>query len=209
MKIRPEVYAQRLVLANDPDFDSSKVPGLDEMNNLMKADMKSLVINANQVSAGLSNLYLMLQFPEGSPTHPSWCAGHAAVSGACVTVLKAMLDCHESNMSSRKPWPVQAQHALNGTSLVNYTESDASQMTIIGELNKLASNVALGRDFAGVHYRCDGDCGVALGEQYAITYLVDLAKELHESQNGLFEGWLLEKFNGSRIKITSDGIESL
>ena len=60
MKIRPEVYAQRLVLANDPEFDSTKVPGLEEMNNLMKTDMKSLVINANQVSAGLSNLYLML-----------------------------------------------------------------------------------------------------------------------------------------------------
>ena len=81
-------------------------------------------------------------------------------------------------------------------------------MTIIGELNKLASNAALGRDFAGVHYRCDGDCGIGLGEKYAITYLVDIAKEYHESHIGLFTGWLLEKFDGTRIRITHTGVEN-
>jgi hypothetical protein len=200
MKIRPEVYAQRLDLVNDMTFDSSKVPGLDTMNTLMKADMKNLVIQANQASTGVSNLYLMLQFLEGSPTHSAWYAGHAAVAGACVTVLKAMLDCHEANETTRKPWTMDVNFSSNGDSLDDYTDPDVSQMTIIGELNKLASNVSLGRDFAGVHYRCDGDCGLALGEKYAIRYLVDLAKKLHESQSGLFEGWLLEKFDGSRVK---------
>ena len=82
-------------------------------------------------------------------------------------------------------------------------------MTIIGELNKLGSNVTLGRDFAGVHYRCDGDCGIKLGEDYAITYLIDVAKEYHESQNGQFKGWLLEKYDGSRVKITSTGATAI
>src|ERR1043166_4181711 len=34
--------------------------------------------------------YLLPQaFPEGSPLHPSYGAGHATVAGACVTILKA------------------------------------------------------------------------------------------------------------------------
>ena len=37
--------------------------------------------------------YLMpMAFPEGSPTHPSYTAGHATVAGACVTILKALFD---------------------------------------------------------------------------------------------------------------------
>src|SRR5207248_2219049 len=35
---------------------------------------------------------LPMAFPEGSPTHPSYGAGHATVAGACVTVLKAWFD---------------------------------------------------------------------------------------------------------------------
>ncbi len=33
-----------------------------------------------------------MAFPEGSPTHPSYGAGHATVAGACVTILKAWFD---------------------------------------------------------------------------------------------------------------------
>jgi hypothetical protein len=33
--------------------------------------------------------FLPQAFPEGSPLHPSYGAGHATVAGACVTVLKA------------------------------------------------------------------------------------------------------------------------
>ena len=32
---------------------------------------------------------LPMAFPEGSPTHPAYGAGHATVAGACVTILKA------------------------------------------------------------------------------------------------------------------------
>ena len=38
------------------------------------------------------SLMLPAAFPEGSPTHPSYTAGHATVAGACVTILKAMFD---------------------------------------------------------------------------------------------------------------------
>jgi len=35
---------------------------------------------------------LPMAFPEGSPTHPAYGAGHATVAGACVTILKAFFD---------------------------------------------------------------------------------------------------------------------
>ncbi len=31
-------------------------------------------------------------YPEGSPLHPSYGAGHASVAGACVTMMKALFD---------------------------------------------------------------------------------------------------------------------
>ena len=34
---------------------------------------------------------LPLAFPEGSPIHPSYGAGHATVAGACVTILKGLV----------------------------------------------------------------------------------------------------------------------
>ena len=209
MKIRPEVYAQRLDLVEEVSFDSSAVPGLDTMYSLLRDNMKTEIKNKNNSVSGNSNLYLLMQYPEGSPTHPSHPAGHAVVAGAAVTVLKSMFNCHETDEVTKKVWPIQAIHSLDGNNLVDYNEADSSTMTIIGEINKLASNVSLGRDFGAVHYRCDGDCGIVLGENFAISYLLDLAKELHESQNGSFQGWLLEKFNGTRIKITHSGLTTL
>ena len=41
------------------------------------------------------------------------------------------------------------------------------------ELNKLAANIALGRDTAGVHWRSDGVEGIKPGEKVAITMLAN------------------------------------
>ena len=46
-------------------------------------------------------------------------------------------------------------------------------MTVGGELNKLAANIAMGRNFAGIHYRADADHGMRLGERVAIACLQD------------------------------------
>src|SRR5207247_4375136 len=89
-----------------------------------------------------NDTYLLPQaFPEGSPLHPSYGAGHATVAGACVTVLKALFD--ESFLI---PNPVVP--GPDGRSLVRYTGPDADRLTVGGELNKLAANVAIGRNFA-------------------------------------------------------------
>jgi hypothetical protein len=47
------------------------------------------------------------------------------------------------------------------------------ELTVRGELNKLAANMALGRNRAGIHYRTDGIDGLRLGETAALAFLQD------------------------------------
>lgn len=219
MKIRPEVLAQRITLGANNDDLKMGIPKLNkiiscisgnEILDLVDDKNKQVLMDNSMTSDVSNNYYLNLQFAEGSPTHPSLPAGHAVVAGACVTVLKAMLNTHDENNDKRK-WQNDnsimrdTKVSLNGTELVDFSGSDVGDMTIVGELNKLASNVSLGRDFAGVHYRCDGDWGIVSGEEYAISYLVDKALELHASKNSAFTGWILEKMNGNMVRITENG----
>jgi hypothetical protein len=66
-----------------------------------------------------------------------------------------------------------------------------------GELDKLASNIALGRDFGGVHWRSDGVEGLRLGEELAIRIL----EELSFTGNELFSGFSLRRFDGRRVSV--------
>jgi hypothetical protein len=125
---------------------------------------------------------------EGSPTHPAYGAGHATVAGACVTILKAWFD--ESYVL---PNPVQPDST--GQTLVPYT--GAENLTVGGELNKIASNVALGRNIAGVHWRSDATESLLLGEALAITVLRDQKAQYNEQ----FAGFTLTKFDGTTITV--------
>jgi hypothetical protein len=128
--------------------------------------------------------------PNGSPLHPTYPAGHAVMAGAAVTMLKAFF-----NEDFVIPNPVMTSE--DGTELVPYV---GEPLTIESELNKLASNISLGRDIAGVHYRTDGDDGIALGEAYAISIL----EELVETYNEDFAGFFLRKFDGTEITISKN-----
>jgi len=132
--------------------------------------------------------YLLPQaFPEGSPLHPSYGAGHATVAGACVTILKAFFE--ESFVI---PNPVEV--APDGTRLVPYT---GPVLTVGGELNKLASNVAMGRNFAGIHWRSDASESLKLGEELAIRYLTE-DRNCFNEQTARFS---LTKFDSTTITI--------
>jgi len=76
-------------------------------------------------------------------------------------------------------------------------ESYNGNLTIGDEINKLASNIALGRDWAGVHYRSDGVDGLLVGEQQAIGLLQDYSRTYREQ----FDGFNLTKFDGTSIVI--------
>ena len=69
------------------------------------------------------------------------------------------------------------------------------------ELNKLAYNVAVGRSFAGIHYRSDSVQGLLLGERVAVRLLRDLIETLPED----FPGYVLTGFGGERIEIAKRG----
>jgi hypothetical protein len=126
-------------------------------------------------------------YPEGCPTHPSYPAGHAVIAGACVTALKACLD-----ESHEIPEPVVA--SPDGLALEPYR---GGALTVGGELDKLASNIAMGRDFAGLHWRSDGHQGLQLGEAVAIAVL----EEMRLTGNELFAGFSLRRFDGSRVSV--------
>jgi hypothetical protein len=75
---------------------------------------------------------------------------------------------------------LESNHA--GTRLREYTGDDKDQITIHGELNKLAANVAIGRNAAGVHYRSDYTASLIIGEELAISILKELESYLPEPQ---------------------------
>ena len=131
---------------------------------------------------------LPMAFPEGSPTHPAYGAGHATVAGACVTILKAWFD--ESYVI---PDPVVP--FADGLALQPYR--GGANLTVGGELNKLAANVAFGRNHAGVHWRSDAAESLKLGEAVALGVLQDFKGCYNER----FDGFNLTKFDGTRIKV--------
>ena len=141
-----------------------------------------------QVQKRTGGFLLPMAFPEGCPLHPSYGAGHATVAGACVTILKALF-----NESYVLPNPVVATD--DGSALVPYTGADAGQLTVGGELNKLAANVAVGRNIAGVHWRSDYVESMKLGEAIAISVLKDQKLTYGET----FDGFTFTKFDGTKI----------
>jgi hypothetical protein len=110
------------------------------------------------------------------------------VAGACVTILKALFD--ESYVL---PNPVVA--TADGSALVPYTGPDAGQLTVGGELNKLAANIGVGRNIAGVHWRSDYVESLKLGEALAISVL----KDQRLTHGETFDGFTFTKFDGTKI----------
>lgn len=143
-----------------------------------------------QVFSKYGSYLLPAAYPEGGPQHPSYAEGHGVIAGACVTALKAFF-----NESFVIASPVVASD--DGQSLVAYTGSDAGQITVGGELNKLANNVALGRDMAGVHWRSDALQGLLLGEKVAISIL----RDQRHTYNEPFSGFTFTKFSGNTITV--------
>lgn len=135
-----------------------------------------------------STFLLPQTYPEGSPLHPSYGAGHATVAGASVTVLKAFFD-----ESFLMPDPVVP--SPDGLSLVPF--SGTTKLTVGGELNKLAANISMGRNFAGIHYRADYTESVKLGEAIAISILRDQRSTFNED----FAGFTFTKFDGTKITV--------
>ena len=127
-------------------------------------------------------------YPEGCPLHPSYPAGHAAIAGACSVVLKA---CFDGEMLL----PGCVEPDADGLKL---TPCAKYSPTVGDEINKLAFNVAMGRNWAGIHYRSDAIAGLQLGEEVGISVLQDLACIYTED----FKGFSFRRFDGTVVHIT-------
>lgn len=127
-----------------------------------------------------------MAFPEGSPTHPAYGAGHATVAGACVTALKAWFD-----EDAAFPKPVRA--SSDGTALDPF---NGPPLRIGDELNKVAANIAIGRNMAGVHWRTDYIESAKLGERVTMVILKNQSVNYNEEFTLTFT-----RFNGQRARI--------
>jgi hypothetical protein len=149
---------------------------------------------AARTAAKWNTYFLSSAYPEGGPQHPSYPQGHAAVAGACATFLKVAFD-GSVQFNTLRP----IQHASgDGLSLIPYTESDANEITVNGEINKLASNIGIGRNFAGVHWRSDYTEALKLGEAVAISILRD-QKDLYRREG--FSAFEIRKFDGQKVDV--------
>ncbi|MGI9416726.1 MAG: vanadium-dependent haloperoxidase [Geminicoccaceae bacterium] len=129
---------------------------------------------------------LPMAFPEGSPMHPSYGAGHATVAGACVTILKAFFDEEACLVRDGENGPVRAvlpekitgDHQevafvpnADGTDLEDREAAYGDFLRVGNELNKLAANISIARNMAGVHYYSDYIDSLRMGEEIAIGLL--------------------------------------
>ena len=141
------------------------------------ATLNDNVLNSLAVQSSFNrygDYFLSQAFPEGSPTHPAYPTGHGTVAGACITILKFFFD-----GDFVIPNPVVP--SSDGLSLLPYTGGDAGQITVNGELNKLANNVSFGHGIhSGIHWRSDTDSSIKLGEALAISVLQDRALTYNE-----------------------------
>ena len=83
-----------------------------------------------------------------------------------------------------------------GTSLHAWS---GAPLFVGGELNKLASNVAAGRNIAGVHWRSDARESLLLGERVAIELLKDT---LALGNEDMTKGVSFTGFGGETITVT-------
>jgi len=163
--------------------------------NTVNAQVNSNVLNSQAVQKSFSKYgsYLLSQaFPEGSPTHPAYPTGHGTVAGACITLLKFFFDGNYVIPNPLVP-------TSDGLSLVPYTGNDAGQITVNGELNKIAHNVSFGHGIlSGIHWRSDSDSSIVLGEAIAISILQDRAQCYNEKFTVRFT-----KLDGTTATITN------
>ena len=194
MRLRPEEMAARVVKQKD-----GVLSGLINSEMFTTSSATLTAVEAyNAANGGEPKAWLPLQYCEGSPTHPSYPAGHATIAGACATILKMIFaDSPWTDMGTFAP----VYESADGDTLTPYSGSDTAAMTVHTELNKLASNCALGRNMAGVHYRSDGDYGLDLGEKIAIEYYMDYLARQTEPYGPIS----FIKFDGTVHTIPSGG----
>lgn len=200
-RLRPEALAgliDRFKWVADPQVQAELRPVQGITGTLEAIGLLAKVVEHNHCqnqaydrnhdASAIGDRYLLpMAFPEGSPMHPSYGAGHATVAGACVTILKAFFD---------TGWTLPFAYEANADGSALNALSLDRPLTLEGELNKLAANIAIGRDWAGVHYFTDYIESLRMGEQVALGILEEQKLCYHENFT-----MTVPLFDGSAIRI--------
>lgn len=196
-RLRPEAFAARLHKMKEIT-QLYQVPALKKTyDDLEKTRLFDLFPN--------KNLLLPMAFYEGSPMHPTYGAGHATVAGACVTILKAFFQNDLKVNIASDGSTISFNQNKNRCAFVPSSDGKTLEtisvektLTLEGELNKLAANISIGRNWAGVHYYSDYKASLLMGEQVAISLLEEQSKMYNPAENFSFS---LRKFEGDLIRI--------
>ncbi len=211
LRLRPEAYGGLVHVQNIGVGGQLRSYGLPPW--VAQTDAAQRVGALNGAGDGTEEtLLLPMAFTSGSPLHPAYGAGHATVAGACVTVLKAFFRTFERDENTGSvtlvplvtsnggvdgglveiphaygpPVPFQAyKSGVDVAGRGRLTPIDPTGLTLEGELNKLAMNVAMGRSMGGVHWRTDNTRSLMLGEAMAARILADITTDLEERRQDL------------------------
>ena len=82
MRIRPEAVGGLLEFCKNNGAACEGVDGLRPLYDEFRQGLKNMTLAFTGRLGGSETLLLATQYPEGSPTHPAWPAGHATVAGA-------------------------------------------------------------------------------------------------------------------------------
>lgn len=178
-RLRPEALAGRIEKATQIESD---FPSLGSVFSQLESDIQATV-SATQAHNASGTKLLPMAFQEGSPMHPSYGAGHATVAGACVTILKAYFDTNavlvqrgsKILFSHFEDDDLPVAFVPDNTMTALTDVNDGSYLTLEGELNKLAANISIGRNMAGVHYYSDYYDSLRMGEEIALGILEEQA----------------------------------
>ena len=233
-RLRPEALAGWMEAINQGTTEITDIEPLKQMYDVLNATLDEINLlerikthNGEQNSDDLDNrrpyikvrdtgaqtTLLPMAFPEGSPMHPAYGAGHATVAGACVTMLKAFFDTdaafvkRNEKLAIAHPQPgdqaiayiSKFQEDHQNSFLHEYTPTE--YLTVGGELNKIAANIPIGRNMAGVHYYTDYIDSLVMGEKIAIGILLEqsLAYEIYPKK--VRPSFSLTTFLGKTLKI--------
>lgn len=165
-------------------------------DSVARASIHPLILQSEalkRVRDKFGSALLPQAYPEGAPPHPSYPSGHATVAGACVTVLKAMFD-------EKRKLRFPLQPTRDGKDWESMS-SNAVAPTVGSELNKLASGIAMGRNFAGIHWRSDAWQGLLLGESVATAWLKAEKTKCVEGQQGWLKSFEFTGFSGQKVVV--------
>ena len=193
IRLRPEALAARIELARSFDSLSAEAKAsvppalLSDIEGMKSALSGNGTLDAIASGTGEGTYFLPMAFAEGSPMHPAYGAGHATVAGACVTILKAFFDT-SAVLAKSKDGKVSFKRGSSDDTRIAFRAPAIGEsqeklvpcqpkqfLTLEGELNKLAANISIGRNMAGVHYFSDYYDSLRMGERIAIGILEEQA----------------------------------